>query len=184
MQCRASFSHDANHHNRGEIWGFHGGEIRVLDDRAFKYRQGLGTFPFTPTSRPILGPIQWIPGALSLGVKRPGREADSSPPSSAEFTNVWSYTSIPPIRLHSVVLSWSTGITLPLPYVLLGCDGKIPAFQKSALPPSSRGMRKTEEAWPSETLASYSNNTRRHNSELNLHNKRDYGNRDMEVWPL
>jgi hypothetical protein len=27
---------------------------------------------------------QWVPGALSLGVKRPGREADHSPPSSAE----------------------------------------------------------------------------------------------------
>jgi len=29
-------------------------------------------------------PIQWIRGALSSGVKRPGREADHSPPSSAE----------------------------------------------------------------------------------------------------
>jgi hypothetical protein len=29
-------------------------------------------------------PIQWVPGALSLGVKRPGREADHLPPSSAE----------------------------------------------------------------------------------------------------
>jgi hypothetical protein len=28
--------------------------------------------------------IQWVPGALSLGVKPPGREADHSPPSSAE----------------------------------------------------------------------------------------------------
>jgi len=27
-------------------------------------------------------PIQWIPGAISLGVKWPGREADHSPPSS------------------------------------------------------------------------------------------------------
>jgi hypothetical protein len=26
-----------------------------------------------------LAPIQWVPGALSLGVKRPGREADHSP---------------------------------------------------------------------------------------------------------
>jgi hypothetical protein len=31
-----------------------------------------------------LGTIQWVPGALSLGVKGPGREADHSPPSSAE----------------------------------------------------------------------------------------------------
>jgi hypothetical protein len=29
-------------------------------------------------------PIQWVPGTLSLGVKRPGREADHSPPYSAE----------------------------------------------------------------------------------------------------
>jgi hypothetical protein len=28
--------------------------------------------------------IQWVSGTLSLGVKRPGREADHSPPSSAE----------------------------------------------------------------------------------------------------
>jgi hypothetical protein len=28
--------------------------------------------------------VQWVPGALSLGVKRPGREADHSPPSSAQ----------------------------------------------------------------------------------------------------
>jgi hypothetical protein len=29
------------------------------------------------------------------GVKRPGREADHSPPSSAEVKNAWSYTSTP-----------------------------------------------------------------------------------------
>jgi hypothetical protein len=44
-------------------------------------------------------------GAPSLGVKRPGREADLSPPTSAEVKNAWSYTSTPPIRLHGVVLS-------------------------------------------------------------------------------
>jgi hypothetical protein len=33
---------------------------------------------------PTQPPIQWVPGAISLGVKRPGREADHSPPSSAE----------------------------------------------------------------------------------------------------
>jgi hypothetical protein len=44
-------------------------------------------------------------GALSLRVKRPGREADHSPPSSAEVKNAWSYTSTLLIRLHGVVLS-------------------------------------------------------------------------------
>jgi hypothetical protein len=54
----------------------------------FDYWQGLGIFLFTTASRTALGPtqprIQWVPGALSLGVKRPRREADHSPPSSAE----------------------------------------------------------------------------------------------------
>jgi hypothetical protein len=63
-----------------------------LDDRGSRVRftrgGGLGVFPFTTASRTALGltqpPIQWVPGALSLGVKRPGREADRSPQSSAE----------------------------------------------------------------------------------------------------
>jgi hypothetical protein len=49
-------------------------------------------------------PIQWIWGALALGVKRPGREAGHSPLSSAEIKNAWSYKSTRPIR-HDVVLS-------------------------------------------------------------------------------
>jgi hypothetical protein len=40
-------------------------------------------------------PLQWIPGALSLGVKRPGREVDHLPSSSAEVKNAWSYNSTP-----------------------------------------------------------------------------------------
>jgi hypothetical protein len=74
----------------------------------FNCRRGLGIF-FTTASRTALGPtqtpIQWVPGALSLGVKRPGRKADHSPTSSAEVKNAWGYTSTPPIRLHGVVLS-------------------------------------------------------------------------------
>jgi len=49
-------------------------------------------------------PVQWEPWALFLEVKRPGREADHSSPSSV-VKNAWSYTSTPPIRLHGVVLS-------------------------------------------------------------------------------
>jgi hypothetical protein len=62
-----------------------------LDDRDSRVRfpaGGLGIFYFTTASRPALvptqPPIQWVPGALSLEVKRPMREADHSPPSSAE----------------------------------------------------------------------------------------------------
>jgi hypothetical protein len=54
----------------------------------FDSRRGLGILLFTTASRMALGPtqppIQWVPGSLSLGVKRPGREAYHSPPSSAE----------------------------------------------------------------------------------------------------
>ena len=39
---------------------------------------------------------------LCRGIKRPGPEVNSSPPSSAAVKNDWSYTSIPPIRLPGV----------------------------------------------------------------------------------
>jgi hypothetical protein len=54
----------------------------------------LGQYAF-----PSLGHIIWEPG-----VKWPGREVDHSPRRSAEAKNAWSYTSIPAIRLHGVVL--------------------------------------------------------------------------------
>jgi hypothetical protein len=41
-------------------------------------------------------------GVLSPGAKRPGREVNHSPPSSAEVKNEWSYSSSPSIRLHSM----------------------------------------------------------------------------------
>jgi hypothetical protein len=37
--------------------------------------------------RPTQPPIQWVPKALFLGVKRPEREADHSPPYNAEVKN-------------------------------------------------------------------------------------------------
>jgi len=43
-------------------------------------------------------------GAISLEVKLPGREADHSPPPSAEANNAWSYISIPSIRLPGVMI--------------------------------------------------------------------------------
>jgi hypothetical protein len=46
---------------------------------------------FSTVSRPALGPsqppIQWVPEALSRGVRRQGHEADHSPPFSAEVKN-------------------------------------------------------------------------------------------------
>jgi len=58
----------------------------------FDFRQGRGRefFVSTTTYRSALGltlpPTQWVPG-----VKRPGREADHSLPSSAEVRKTWSY---------------------------------------------------------------------------------------------
>jgi hypothetical protein len=70
--------------------------------------QRLGIFFFAIASRPALRPnqtrIQWIPGALSPGVKRPIREADHSPLSSAEVKRAWNHTSAPSTR-HGVVLN-------------------------------------------------------------------------------
>jgi hypothetical protein len=45
---------------------------------------------------PTQPPIQWVPGAISPRVKRSGREADHSPPTSAEVKNTWIYKSTPP----------------------------------------------------------------------------------------
>jgi hypothetical protein len=54
-------------------------------------------FHFFVLPTPALGstqpPIQFVPGALYLGVKRPGREADQSPPTTAEAKKTWIYTS-------------------------------------------------------------------------------------------
>jgi hypothetical protein len=59
-----------------------------LHDPSFESRQGLGIFLFNTASREALEhnqpPTQWVPETISLGVKRPGREAAHSPPFSAE----------------------------------------------------------------------------------------------------
>jgi len=62
--------------------------VGIAMDYGFDSRRRLGIFLFTIASRTALKliqpPIQWVPETLSLGVKRPGREAAHSPPSSAE----------------------------------------------------------------------------------------------------
>jgi hypothetical protein len=60
--------------------------------------QGQKVFFYSTASRPILEPtpppIQWVPWALSLEVKRRGHEADHS--HLLRGQEWWSYTSTPP----------------------------------------------------------------------------------------
>jgi hypothetical protein len=82
----------------------------------FDSRQRQGLFfasPLCPLG-PTQPPIHWVPGTLSVAVRRPERGADNSPPSSAD-KNEWSHTSTPQyifktwclvkyrIRLYAVV---------------------------------------------------------------------------------
>jgi hypothetical protein len=74
-------------------------QVAMIGVLGFDFRRGAENFSLhhrvqngSGTTQP---PIQFVPGALSLGVKRPKREADHSPPYSAEVKNVWSYTSTP-----------------------------------------------------------------------------------------
>jgi hypothetical protein len=102
-----------------------------LDDQGFESRQGLGIFLFTIASRPALGstqpPIQWLPAALSLGVKLPGREARHSPPSKCRGQRM--HGTKPPLPQY-VFVAWcsvkSTGTTLPFTFTCL--DIRICAF--------------------------------------------------------
>jgi hypothetical protein len=61
-----------------------------LDDRGTRVRFPAEAGNFSLHHRvqngsgPTQPPIQWVPGVLSLGVERPEREADHSPPSSTE----------------------------------------------------------------------------------------------------
>jgi hypothetical protein len=65
----------------------------------FSLRHGVQTgYGAQPASYPMDNE------ALTPGVKRPGREADHSPPASTEV-NAWNYISTPSTLLHGVVLS-------------------------------------------------------------------------------
>jgi hypothetical protein len=82
---------------------------RKMGCSRFDSRRGLGIFLFDTMSRPALWPIQppieWVPGVLFMGVKRPGREADHSSPYSAEVKEYVDLYFHFPIHLHGMVLS-------------------------------------------------------------------------------
>jgi hypothetical protein len=83
-----------------------------MDDRGSRVRfpARTGNFSLHHAFRTALGPtqppIQWVPGSLSLEVKRPGREADHSPLSSAKVKECVE------LYLHS------PNTNLPLPIIL------------------------------------------------------------------
>jgi len=93
VSCRAVIAQSVSRWATGwttEVLGFH-------------FWRGLGIFLFTTASRTALGhthsPIQRVLGATSLGVKRPGREADHSSSSSATVKE-WVE-----LYLHSIYMS-------------------------------------------------------------------------------
>jgi hypothetical protein len=63
----------------------------MTEESGFDFGQRQDTFLFSITSGPTLGPTQppkqWLLGAVSLGIKHHGREADHSAPSSAKVKN-------------------------------------------------------------------------------------------------
>jgi hypothetical protein len=88
---------------------------------------GLGIF-FATASRMALGhtqpPVQWVPGALCLGVKWLACEADHSPPSSAEVkecVELYLYTPDTPSWCGAQLKKWHSDnftFILPLPYMI------------------------------------------------------------------
>jgi hypothetical protein len=86
----------------------------------FDSRQGHEILPYSTASRPALGPtqapIQWAPGALSSGVKRPRHESDHSPTSNAEVKNGGAILPLPHTSsCHSAYLIKHRD-SLPLPF--------------------------------------------------------------------
>jgi hypothetical protein len=74
--------------NRDSSDGIATGTAWSIGVLRFDSRRGLGIFLFTTESTQALGltqpPIPRVSWALSLGVKRPGQEADHSPPFSTK----------------------------------------------------------------------------------------------------
>jgi hypothetical protein len=83
---------------------------------ATEFRPGLGS------TQP---PNQWVAGAVTPRVKRPWREANHSPPLSADVKNAWSYLCISPIRQHGVIVkhsvnfSFTSTFTSPITYIIV-----------------------------------------------------------------
>jgi hypothetical protein len=64
----------------------------------------VSTYNNTITQYPwfCVPPIKWVPGDFSPELKRPGREANHTPPTSAQVKKTWTYTSTAPY----VFMAW------------------------------------------------------------------------------
>jgi hypothetical protein len=80
-----------------------------LDDQVVRLQVLVGSRIFSMSSGLALGstqpPIQLVPGALSLGVKQLGCEADHSTPASTKVKKMWIYTSTLPYTFMALVLN-------------------------------------------------------------------------------
>jgi hypothetical protein len=80
------------------------------EESEFEYRQSqkfsfLHVVQTSSGDHPASYPMDVGGGVLFPRVKLQGREADHSPPTSAEVQKTWIYISTPPIRLHGVVFN-------------------------------------------------------------------------------
>jgi hypothetical protein len=68
-----------------------------LNDRGVRVRVPVGSRIFASPGRSdrLCGPMQWVPGTVSPEMKRQGRDADYSTPTSDEVKKTWIYTSTP-----------------------------------------------------------------------------------------
>jgi hypothetical protein len=67
-----------------------------LDDRGVGVRFPVESRIFSSPRRPDPASYPMGAGGSFPGVKRPVREADHSPPTSADVKKIWVYTSTPP----------------------------------------------------------------------------------------
>jgi hypothetical protein len=73
-----------------------------LDGPGIESRWGRDfSYSFRPAMGPTQPPVQCVPG-LSRGIKRPGRDADPSPTSSAKVKKELSYISTPTLGLRGL----------------------------------------------------------------------------------
>jgi hypothetical protein len=106
-----------------------------------------------PASRPTLGPtqppIQWVPGVLSPGGKaRPGRDADHSPPSSAEVKNEWELyvlsPHLPPWRVAGQLYFFFTLLSVLSTFSRMLCSVELVGWLVCIYEGESNENRKTE----------------------------------------